>query len=160
MGRWESSMAYLIEHSKTLKAHMSYTCALLLFLSLPFVAHANDPCGGLANDTAIVKCTSEQVTAAEKELDHYLSESKSRIKREAGASQALLKLENAQAAWFGFRKEQCESIYEFWSAGSNRTWKQENCMLHMTRARTHEIWNAYLTYPDSTKPLLPEPNMN
>ena len=31
------------------------------------------------------------------------------------------------------------------------------CLLEQTRRRTHDVWKAYLTFMDSTPPLLPEP---
>ncbi len=34
-----------------------------------------------------------------------------------------------------------------------------SCLLDMTKKRTHEIWETYLTYMDSTPPILKEPEL-
>lgn len=66
-------------------------------------------------------------------------------------------LSESQEAWKAYADVRCAGVRETTSGGTmgglGYTW----CMTDMTRQRTHDIWADYLTYWDSTPPVLPEP---
>ena len=64
---------------------------------------------------------------------------------------------DAQAKWQEYKSKQCEAVYLRWQQGTIRGPKAVRCDLDLTRQRTHRIWSDFLTYPDSTPPILPEP---
>ncbi len=118
---------------------------------------ATDPCKDPQTTLEINECVSKQVEAAEKELAKYLEESRRRYADEPKSVEALNK---AQKSWLQFRKDHCDAIYEMWSGGTIRGAMHGNCLLEQTRRRTHDLWQAYLTFMDSTPPILPEPKLD
>ncbi|QFT76280.1 DUF6265 family protein [Erythrobacter sp. THAF29] len=56
-----------------------------------------------------------------------------------------------------YRESECASVYEQWKEGSIRNAMFLRCSIRLTDQRTHDIWRNWLTYQDSSEPLLPEP---
>ncbi len=48
----------------------------------------------------------------------------------------------------------------FWAQGSVRGAMAGYCLLKQTRRRTYDLWDAYVTYVDTTPPILPEPKLS
>lgn len=63
-----------------------------------------------------------------------------------------------QIEWEGYRARHCSNVYELWRQGSIRYERSAICMLQVTKARTTDVWRAYLTFSDSTPPVLPDPS--
>ncbi|MEL7217542.1 MAG: DUF6265 family protein [Pseudomonadota bacterium] len=55
------------------------------------------------------------------------------------------------------RENECNAIYEFWKEGSIRDAMSLRCSIRLIDQRTHDIWRNWLTYQDSSAPILPEP---
>lgn len=72
-------------------------------------------------------------------------------------TQSTAYLQSAQAAWVAYADIRCLGLYDQWKGGTIRTLMALGCRIEATRQRTHDIWADYLTYPDSTPPVLPEP---
>ncbi len=106
------------------------------------------------NTLQIQQCLTAQISARDTKLAKYLAAAQRRIDSERHAKPDL---SATQTAWEAYRKAHCGDIYEFWSQGTIRVVISATCQLRLAQERTHEIWEAYLTYPDSTPPLLPEP---
>lgn len=87
-------------------------------------------------------------------LARYLTAAQARIDKDFGSKPNL---KAAQAAWARYRDVECGDVFDLWVQGTYRTMADSECMLRLTQQRTHEVWRAYLTYQDSTPPLLPEP---
>lgn len=66
-------------------------------------------------------------------------------------------LEESQRAWEGYVKSRCDGVFEATNGGTMGGLGYMGCMASTTRQRTHDIWDDYLTYWDSTPPVLPEP---
>lgn len=107
-------------------------------------------------------CQSAVLAKAEGELKRYLAEARKRLQSEAaddaGAAKALAQIDKAQAAWMAYREAECGALYDYWSSGTIRNTIALTCEIDLTRARTHTVWSEYLTYMDSTPPILPEPS--
>jgi uncharacterized protein YecT (DUF1311 family) len=99
-------------------------------------------------------CAAKEVDAANELLEKYLAKAKEKY---SSNSAVLKSIENGQVAWLAYRKAQCASVHEIWSGGTIRGVVASSCRLQLTAERTHTIWADYLTYMDSTPPLLPEP---
>jgi uncharacterized protein YecT (DUF1311 family) len=72
-------------------------------------------------------------------------------------TQSTAYLQAAQAAWVAYADIRCLGLYDQWKGGTIRTLMGLGCRIEATRQRTHDIWADYLTFWDSTPPVLPEP---
>lgn len=66
-------------------------------------------------------------------------------------------LDNAQTAWKAYSRIVCDGVWDRWSEGTVRAAMIARCQIRMTHERTQVIWRDFLTYADSTPPILPEP---
>ncbi|MDE0552455.1 hypothetical protein OU793_24315, partial [Vibrio sp. VP6] len=64
-------------------------------------------------------------------------------------------LESKQA----YMSSHCDSVYTQWRDGTIRGVMAISCKTKLTKQRTHELWENFLTYMDSTPPVLPEPSV-
>lgn len=81
----------------------------------------------------------------------------SAIERHADRAALTTKIAASDAAFTAYRDAECGAVYEDWKEGSIRGIMSLTCRIHLTDKRTTDIWQNWLTYPDSTPPLLPEP---
>ena len=114
------------------------------------------------NTIEINDCMSAQLASAEAELKRYLAAVRTRLKSEAiddpDAGVALAEIDKAETAWQAYRAAQCDAVYDYWKAGTIRGAMSLTCEIDLTRQHTHTVWSAWLTYMDSTPPILPEPS--
>lgn len=71
---------------------------------------------------------------------------------------ALAIFDRAQEDWESYRTNHCLSVYYEYKDGTIRGVMALSCHREMVRKRTWEIWSTWLTYMDSTAPILPEPD--
>lgn len=128
-----------------------------LVLLVPYLSMATESCKNSTTTPEINACIANRVQAAEQELAKYLDASRRHYSDEPTSIAALNK---AQESWLLFRKAHCDAIYEIWSGGTIRSEMRGRCQLEQTRRRTHDVWEAYLTFMDSTPPLLPDPKLD
>ena len=121
----------------------------------PLAASAkSDVCDNPVNDAAGMECMSAEIAKADAKLALYLAAAKKRITQDAATR---LNLDTAQNAWQAYREAQCGDVYTYWGQASYRHRASARCTLELTRQRTAAIWSAYLTFMDSTPPILPKP---
>ena len=126
-----------------------------LALLIPVAAvYAANGCIDLKTTVETNDCISAQIQNAKKELAKYLKASKHRLASEPKVAEEL---DKSQKAWLLYRDSHCGAIYQYWIEGSVRGAMAGNCILKQTRRRTHDLWEAYLTFVDTTPPILPEP---
>jgi len=118
-------------------------------------ANAEPNCENPATTYDFNVCGSREVERAQAEMQRYFEAAKSRMQKEE--PQAVAALENAQMAWTSYQGMHCGAIYARWQGGTIRGPASVQCAIDLTRQRTHQLWADFLTYPDSTPPLLPEP---
>lgn len=118
-------------------------------------------CGGNSQEHGA--CVAAAVERAEAEMKRYHLAALRRVLTtehrgiaHAGRS-AAVRMEWAQAEFLDYRNAECGALYLHHAEGSIRTSEALACRLDLTNARTHDIWERWLTYPDSTPPILPEP---
>jgi len=135
-------------------ANMIYKITIaIVFLFLASACEA-DICKNPITTLEINNCLSLKMENAEKVLNKYFVESKNNYKE---YPEVIAAISNSQNEWLEYRKAHCSSIYEIYKEGTIRGVMHGECMLGITYTRTHELWENYLTYPDSTPPILPEP---
>lgn len=127
----------------------------LIVVLLSCVCNADEiDCDNAITTYDMNRCAAKEVEAAEILLEQYLKKAKEKF---ADDSAVFKSIENGQGAWLTYRKTHCDSVREVWSGGTIRGVMTSGCKLQLTKERTHTIWADYLTYMDSTPPLLPEP---
>ncbi|MGP1628606.1 MAG: lysozyme inhibitor LprI family protein [Giesbergeria sp.] len=131
---------------------------LYLALVSAFVAcacNAEDiDCKNLMTTDAVNFCAAKEVEATNTQLKIYIAKAKNRYSNEKSVLESI---DAGQLAWLAYRENHCESVYEIWSDGTIRGAMALRCKLRLTKERTHAVWGDYLTYIDTTPPLLPEP---
>ncbi|ABM18410.1 lysozyme inhibitor LprI family protein [Marinobacter nauticus] len=66
-------------------------------------------------------------------------------------------IQNSQSLWEQYANAHCDAVYERWSGGSVRFFEYYRCHKELILERTRVIWKEFLTYPDNTPPILPDP---
>lgn len=110
-------------------------------------------------------CTGRVLDRETARMDQYLKAARTRaevIDADSGRageerSNTAAFLTASQTAWGAYASIACDGIYDQWKGGTIRTVQFLGCKIGLTRDRTHFIWENYLTYMDSTPPILPEP---
>jgi uncharacterized protein YecT (DUF1311 family) len=139
--------------------------ALLAFALAAAIATKPDPpCPGETTQD-MNQCFSARSDKADAVLARYVAAARKRLKAEiagaqpddASAAKALRGFETAEHAWAAYRDAECGAVYDYWSGGTIRGTEQLSCQIGLTRLHTRTVWRLWLTYMDSTPPLLPEP---
>ncbi|WP_066725495.1 lysozyme inhibitor LprI family protein [Sphingomonas pituitosa] len=117
-----------------------------------------DPCadakGAVERDTCLARASN----AAEVEMTRYLGAARKRATADGAA--VAKAFDEAQARWLAFRKAECDAVFAHRQGGTARGAILLNCRIDLTRTRTQWLWKTWLTYPDSTPPILPEPGLS
>ena len=101
-------------------------------------------------------CLTARFGEADADLNRYYDMAIRRVRREGGA--AIAKgLVQAERSWLSYRDFECGAVFEKYRDGTIRTGMETECRIRLTRLRTYIVWRNWLTYPDSTPPLLPRP---
>jgi uncharacterized protein YecT (DUF1311 family) len=125
----------------------------LLLISI-FAAADGIDCKNSATTLEINACINDVLENENRVLGLYLSKAKERYTNQPRLTDLM---NQSQQDWLVYRQSHCDSIYDIWSDGSIRGLMFGECMLKLTKQRTHQIWEDYLTYMDNTPSLLPEP---
>lgn len=113
------------------------------------------PCAG-STTPEVEQCLAWDFARADTELNRYYAAAVARLTKEQGTT-ALAKLRASERAWIAYRDAECDAVYEWWSQGTIRGAMALGCRTRITKARAMVIWQNWLTYTDSTPPLLPKP---
>lgn len=131
-----------------------YLIPLLALLSFNIAAGDEPDCERASSTPDINWCAAVELGTAQQELKYYLEEA---IKRHADDAELIAAIHSAQADWEKYAESHCDAIYTYWREGTIRSVMELGCKRKLTKQRTHEIWAGFLTYMDSTPPVLPEP---
>jgi uncharacterized protein YecT (DUF1311 family) len=132
-----------------------------VFLSLcmttlvsPSMAAVADPCAKITSIIEGAECRAGQLNDEEKKQKQYFDAA---VKRAALFDLDVKHLNDEQLAWAKYRGTLCGNVYLMWVQGTARYEMAALCDLKLTRERTYDLWRSYLTYVDSTPPILPDP---
>ncbi|WP_375290505.1 DUF6265 family protein [Qipengyuania sp.] len=118
---------------------------------------ANAPaasCPDAATTPEMNACWAARLGEVEARMERYFAAA---LDKEKARPQLQAKMRSAQQAFAAYANGECDAVLEDWSDGTIRTVMALDCRIALTNARTHAIWQTWLTYPDSTAPVLPEP---
>ncbi|MES2834394.1 MAG: lysozyme inhibitor LprI family protein [Pseudomonadota bacterium] len=112
----------------------------------------------------IKTCARDDMAKEEARMQRYFEAAMSRaragdegsVKYGPRTRQAAYLVESHQA-WKAYAGVRCAGVREETSGGTMGGLGYMWCMTTAARQRTHDIWSDYLTYADSTPPVLPEP---
>ncbi|WP_447894104.1 lysozyme inhibitor LprI family protein [Vreelandella sp. GE22] len=128
---------------------------LLASLSLPAVADDETlDCNNIMNTLETNRCAAIELEAAEDVLTRYLETS---VELNAADPELVDAIRVAQKQWQAYANAHCGAVYTQWRDGTIRGVMGITCSTRLTKQRTHDIWQDFLTYMDSTPPVLPEP---
>ncbi|OED82690.1 lysozyme inhibitor LprI family protein [Vibrio crassostreae] len=113
-------------------------------------------CENAMNTIEINHCAAIELESAQAELDKYLAAS---FEHNAYDAELVASIKKAQESWQAYMTAHCDSVYTQWREGSIRGVMALSCKMTLTKQRTHEVWVNFLTYMDSTPPVLPEPKL-
>ena len=111
-------------------------------------------CDNVITTLDINQCAAIDLKAAGAEMHQYLEKS---YQHNDYDSELIEAIKLAQKDWEAYMKSHCDSVYTQWRDGTIRGVMAISCKTKLTKQRTHEIWENFLTYMDSTPPVLPEP---
>ncbi|MFM7266082.1 MAG: lysozyme inhibitor LprI family protein [Cyanobium sp.] len=130
-----------------------------------FLALAPPPCAEAFSTLAMTECLIVEVRRAESELERIVRTAQERLDRErreelrpAPPRERPIDLAATQRLWLAYRQAHCGNIAQRWRGASLRPVVTAECLLRLSKARSREIWSSYLTFPDGTAPLLPDPD--
>ena len=130
--------------------------ALSLASAAPIAEASNpDQCVEVKTTIDRMDCLIKQISIADEKLKTYVKAAQTRA---TSFGLDALKISGEQAAWERYRGEHCGNVYLLWSQGTIRYEMAALCNLKLTKDRTSDVWRAYLTFLDSTPPVLPDPN--
>lgn len=109
-------------------------------------------------------CAQNDLTREQARMKRYLDAAMVRARgRDEGSieygprSRQAAYLSESQKAWEAYAASRCAGVREETSGGTMGGLGYAWCMTTTTRQRTHDVWSDYLTYADTTPPVLPEP---
>jgi uncharacterized protein YecT (DUF1311 family) len=118
------------------------------------MAAVADPCVGITTIIARAECRAGQLNDEETKQKQYFNAA---VKRAALFDLNAKHLNDEQLAWAKYRETICGNVYLMWVQGTARYEMAAVCNLKLTQDRTYDLWRSYLTYVDSTPPVLPDP---
>ena len=134
-----------------------YLIATLTMLLSPMLsASAVVDCENARTTIEINQCASAELESAQATLDDYLQAS---YEHHADVPELVAAIKTAQKDWQAYLTSHCDAVYQQWRDGTIRGVMSLSCKTQLTRQRSHEIWASFLTYTDSSPPVLPEPDV-
>lgn len=124
-------------------------------IAMTLLLAAANPCPG-STTREVEQCLADDLARVDAELNRYYGAAVKRLTEEKQTA-ALAQLRASERAWIRYRDAECGAVYEWWKQGTIRGTMDLGCRMDVTRARTSTIWRNWLTYADSTPPLLPRP---
>jgi uncharacterized protein YecT (DUF1311 family) len=128
---------------------------MLLFTSNIFAKNSTCIQNALT-DKDVQNCISIEAKQSEKLLNKYL---KASVEQYFGDDKTIQNIEQTQKIWQKYKNQQCNSVYDMWQGASVTFVEQLSCQVRLNRYRAYELWSVYLTYADSTLPVLKKPKL-
>lgn len=134
----------------------SAAMALAIFSQTVLAGEKTLDCDKAMNTLEINQCAGIELKEAEATMGRYLEQSLAHNDHDPELVSAI---ESAQAAWEDYISAHCDAVYTQWREGTIRGVMGISCKTRLTEQRTYELWENFLTYMDSTPPVLPEPSV-
>ena len=105
----------------------------------------DEPCGGSSSAAEQDSCYANLAASADSALEHFFG-----LAMDHAAAPA--ELQAAQVAWEGYVDLHCHAVYENYAEATIGSSLFNMCRLELARARTMELWRAYLERSDIEPP--------
>ena len=112
------------------------------------------PCPGAETTLQMNECYASHYAAAQERHQSYLDAAR---KHESKRPELIAMIDQSEKAFEEYRTAECDAVYENWKSGTIRNMMTLACAIDLTNQRTHTVWSTWLTYMDSSEPVLPEP---
>lgn len=112
------------------------------------------PCTDAATTLDMNDCYGDILAAAEERRTQYLQAA---MERYSGNAELQQQIEAANAAYSDYVDAECGAVYDYWISGTIRSVMSLTCRINLVDYGTHNLWQHWLTYMDSSPPLLAEP---
>ena len=129
---------------------------VLSLLSLMVMASNVVDCENAMTTIEINQCAKLELESAQDTLNQYYQASLERYQEDKELVSAI---ETSQADWQAYLESHCGAVFTQWRDGTIRGVVTLSCKTMLTKQRTHQLWQYFLTYMDSTPPILPEPEL-
>ena len=142
---------------------------LILLLSVSFLAVAA-PLPPAYEATAsttpeVTACLTREADTADGELLRYETAARAKLidlrlgdTPDRPDHQGMLEaFDRGESLWREARDASCQAVHDSYVPGTIAPSMGLACRIRRTRLQTHAVWSDFLTYPDGTPPLLPEP---
>jgi uncharacterized protein YecT (DUF1311 family) len=126
---------------------------LLLGAATVSAAPKADPCDG-SSTYELNQCMAGKVEKADTRLKEYVGAAKTRHEDKPAV---VLGIDASQTAFEAYRDIECATVLEAWKEGTIRGVMTLSCKVALTDQRTHQVWEHWLQFMDSTPSILPEP---
>jgi uncharacterized protein YecT (DUF1311 family) len=130
---------------------------MLSFIALALAVTNTAPCPGISTPQ-VNACFDARFKESDAILNRYFQVALKRARKASGGDTAHRFIQ-AERSWVAYRDAECGSVFDYWSGGTIRVTMELECRIRLTRLRTYAIWRDWLTYADSTPPLLPRPDV-
>lgn len=130
--------------------------ALSMFAVSVSVADDSLDCQNAFSTPEINACANIELGLARREMVQYLAAS---LEHNAHDAELVESIQVAQKNWEAYYTSDCDSVYTKWRGGTIRVLVTISCRTKLTKQRTHELWENFLTYVDGPPPVLSEPKM-
>lgn len=100
------------------------------------------------------ECYAEVLSRAD---ERRLAYSAKAIERHTDQPELAEMINASEEAFVAYRDAECGAVLQDWIEGTIRGVMTLDCRIAMTDRRTLTLWRNWLTYMDSTPPVLPEP---
>ncbi|MDX3774994.1 DUF1311 domain-containing protein [Chromatiaceae bacterium AAb-1] len=132
-----------------------YIAVMLAILSFSALASEESiDCENAMSTLEINQCALMELNTAKTELTRYLDAGYQRYSDDPELIDAI---KTAQENWQTYAASHCQSVYTQWREGTIRGVMALSCQIKLTKQRTYEVWESFLTYMDDSPPVLPEP---
>ena len=126
------------------------------FYSLAVFACAEHlDCDKATSTMDINQCAAMELEKAQQQLTDYLDAA---LQQHGEDAELLAAMAQAQQDWERYANSQCQTVYTQWRDGSIRTVAALTCKTQLTKERTLQLWQHFLSPADTTAALLPEPS--
>ena len=139
-----------------IEVKMKYLLFALVAFAFQVQAEEKIDCKKAISTPDVNYCIGLELDKKEAVLEKYLAKS---IERHSYDDVTVNSLKKSQQTWLKYREDYCNAIYDYWREGTIRGAMFLNCKIRLTKLRTHVIWSDYLTFMDSSEPVLPEPEL-
>ena len=119
-----------------------FLLSILLTLTFSAIGEPSAACEKASTTFEINECAKNELELAKTQLRDYYEASLKEHADDPTLTEAII---TAQKKWEAYRDSHCDSIWTMWRDGTIRTVLALSCETTLTKQRTHDLWETFLT---------------